>query len=205
MDGVEDPLTHASKPSDLYWGHRVESVDETFQGFTQGCALAGSYGCPLATDTSTGSGIIEWTKNLLAVRTSVRHRLTLHLHLQQVAHDYAKSSGDDRYKSITLVSEIHQTLYTPNTWAKFASGDFYGFYQAIVKAAGSEIPLATRSTWNPPELKRESGQDWPDYTFQAITCGDSIDQSNITTQAVFDELIRVVKDVSPMCKSLCSN
>ena len=39
-----------------------------------------------------------------------------------------------------------------------------------------------------------------DYTSQAITCGDSIDESNITTRAVFDELIRVVKDVSPMCE-----
>ena len=76
LDGVEDPITHASKPSYLYWAHRVESVDETFQGFTQGCALAGSYGCPLATNSSTGPGIIEWTKSLLAVCTFVRHSLT---------------------------------------------------------------------------------------------------------------------------------
>ena len=69
LDGMEDPLTHASQPSHLAWAHRVESVDETFQGFTQGCALAGSYGCPLATNTSTGQGIIEWTKSLLAVCT----------------------------------------------------------------------------------------------------------------------------------------
>jgi hypothetical protein len=68
LDGVEDPLTHASEPSHFYWAKRVESVDETFQGFAQGCALAHSSGCPLATDTSTASGIIEWTKSLLGVR-----------------------------------------------------------------------------------------------------------------------------------------
>jgi hypothetical protein len=49
-------------------------------------------------------------------------------------------------------------------------------------------------------LKRQSGQDWPDYTYQAIACSDSIDQDNVTTQAVFDEFERVVKNVSPMCK-----
>lgn len=62
------------------------------------------------------------------------------------------------------------------------------------------MTLATRSEWTPSESKRQDEQEWPDYTFQAISCGDSIDESNITSQAVFNELIRVVKDVSPMCK-----
>ena len=39
-----------------------------------------------------------------------------------------------------------------------------------------------------------------DYIFQAISRGNSIDESNITTRTVFDELIRAVKDVSPMCE-----
>ena len=95
---------------------------------------------------------------------------------------------------------IHQTLYNPVQWASFASGAFYDFYQGVIQASGTNLPLSTRSTFTFPELKRDSNQDWPDFTFQAISCGDSIDESNITTQAVFDELIRVVKDVSPMCE-----
>jgi len=71
LDGMEDPLTHASEPSHLYWARRVESVDETFQEFARGCALAVPYGCFLATDTATGQSIIEWTQNLLAVRTFI--------------------------------------------------------------------------------------------------------------------------------------
>jgi len=82
LDGMEDPLTHASEPSHLYWARRIESADEAFQGFAQGCALAGPYGCPLATNTSTGPGIIEWTKDLLVVRTFVGHRLKPYLHLR---------------------------------------------------------------------------------------------------------------------------
>ena len=82
LDGVEDPLTHASEPSHLYWARRVESVDETFQGFAQGCALSGSYGCPISTNSSTGQGIIDWTINLLAVCTSIYCHLMLHSHLK---------------------------------------------------------------------------------------------------------------------------
>jgi len=124
-----------------------------------------------------------------------------HSPLNQIAHDYAKSSGDDNHKSVNLVSEIHRALYNPSQWATFASGYFYDFYQEVVQASNSNLSLASRSTWTPPEFKRQSGQDWPDYTFHAISCGDSIDENDITTQVVFDELIRVVKDVSPMCKS----
>ena len=103
-----------------------------------------------------------------------------------------------------MVEAIHQTLYDPDQWATFASGDFYNFYQGIVQVSGSDLTLATRSEWAPPMLKRQSGQFWQDYTFQAITCGDSIDQSDITTQAVFDELVRAVNNVSSMCKWLRS-
>lgn len=67
MDGVEDPITHANQPSHLYWGHRVESVDETFQGFVQGCAMAGPRGCAVATSTSTAQGLLDWTRDLLGV------------------------------------------------------------------------------------------------------------------------------------------
>ena len=101
------------------------------------------------------------------------------------------------YKSVNLVIALHSALYKPAQWAGFASGYFYDFYREIVQASGSNLALSTRSV---AELKRGSNQSWPDYTFQAITCGDSIDGSNITSQAVFNEFIRVVKDVSPMCE-----
>ena len=126
--------------------------------------------------------------------------LRSYLHFNQVAHDYARSSGNDKFKSVFLVGAIHGILYTPDQWADFAAGPFYEFYQDLVQASNSNISLASRSLWAPPEFKRQSTQDWPDYTFQAISCGDSIDESDITSQAVFDELIRVVKDVSPMCE-----
>ena len=92
------------------------------------------------------------------------------------------------------MSDLHQALYRPGTWANFSSGEFYDFYQEIVQGSGSNLTLATRSM---------SIQNWPTYTSQAISCGDSIDESDITTRAVFDEFIRVVKDVSPMCERTC--
>lgn len=143
--------------------------------------MAGPYGCPISTSTSTGSGIVNWTRTL-----------------SELAHDYARASGNENFKGVYLVGQIHQILYQPGEWADFATNTFLPYYEELVQASGSDLTLATRSLWTPPGLKRQSNQDFPDYTFQAITCGDSIDQDNITTQAVFDELVRVVKDVSPM-------
>lgn len=101
---------------------------------------------------------------------------------------------------MNFVALLHQILYSPERWASFAAGEFREFYQRVVRASGSNLTLATRSISIPPELKQRSDPDYDHYTFHAITCGDSIDQDTITTQVVFDELSRVVKEVSPMCK-----
>ena len=103
---------------------------------------------------------------------------------------------------MALIVDLHQALYFPFQWASFASGEFYEFYQATTQTTGSNLTLATRSMQERPWSKRQqpSDQDFPNYSFQAISCGDSIDQSDVTTQSVFDEFIRVVENVSPMCK-----
>ena len=82
MDGVEDPISHASIPSHFAWAHTVESVDAVFEGFAQDCALAGPSGCPISTDTSTGPGIVEWTRDLVEVCTIVHFRLRPHSHFR---------------------------------------------------------------------------------------------------------------------------
>lgn len=100
-----------------------------------------------------------------------------------------------------FVTDLHTALFSPPTWrAAFASGGFYRFYEAVTAASGSNLPLATRSTRMRLEWKRRSSQGWPDFTLHAITCGDSPDQRDVTTKDVFEEFVRVVKDVSPMCK-----
>ena len=38
-----------------------------------------------------------------------------------------------------------------------------------------------------------------EYSGMVIPCLDSIDQANITTKDVFDELVRVTHEVSPIC------
>lgn len=66
--------------------------------------------------------------------------------------------------------------------------------------SGTTIPLAPRALPPSPTLTRREGeQDWPDFLLHAVICGDSIDDQT-TTKEVFDEIVRVVKDVSPMCE-----
>ena len=82
LDGMQNPVIRTSVPSHLSWAHLIESTDETFQGFAYGCALAGPHGCPLATNTSTGPGIIEWTKDLLEVCMIPIRRLLIPHHIK---------------------------------------------------------------------------------------------------------------------------
>lgn len=179
---MEDPITHASQPSHLYWAKRVESVDETYQGFAYGCALAGPSGCPLATSKSTGAGIVSWTYDLL-----------------DLAYDYTYASGDFDYTARSLRSAIHQMLYRPSSWSSFATESFYPFYQGLISTSQSNFQLASRSLPKMPMFGRANSEDeGSDDTFVSISCGDSIDQESVTSQEVFDELLRVVREVSPM-------
>ena len=93
LDGVQDPLSHASIPSHFAWAHSVGSVDATFEGFAQDCALAGPSGCPISTNTSTGPGIVEWTRDLVEVCPVVHSHLGLHSPLDRPSTTIASRMG----------------------------------------------------------------------------------------------------------------
>lgn len=51
-------------------------------------------------------------------------------------------------------------------------------------------------------LARDSETNCETYRIVAYTCGDSPDY-NVTTLQVLQEIVRVAKEVSPMCKPMC--
>jgi hypothetical protein len=100
------------------------------------------------------------------------------------------------------IGELHNTLYHPDQFQTYVNGTLWETYQTLTNKSGTTIPLAPRAL--PPSTtlaRRDGSQDWPDYLSQAVICGDAVDDRNQTTTTnVFDEIVRVVKDVSPMCK-----
>ena len=102
-------------------------------------------------------------------------------------------------KNTNFVFNLRNTLYEPRTWAAFAPGKLYEFYQEIVQASGSNRTLAIRSVRAPTELKRESGQA-AELHSSGCQLWQFHPRQHVITRVVFDAFIRVVKDVSPMCE-----
>lgn len=89
----------------------------------------------------------------------------------------------------------------PNGWAKFANNTLLPASKKLAKARSSSSPRSITDRPLGSLGSRESGG--PSSSLAAITCGDSIDQSDITTKVVFDEFVRVAQEVSPLCTFLC--
>jgi hypothetical protein len=141
-----------------------------------------------------------------------------------MAYDYKKAAGDKasfgsayiRGKSLDIpiccfpfihdfqTDLLFSGMYRPTEWPKLAE-DIKSAAAVLINAT-SETPPTKRSFELPhtPALRRQgssnSSDPAPDYAFQAVTCSDAIDAGNVTTQMVFDELVRVTRDVSQMCK-----
>jgi hypothetical protein len=127
----------------------------------------------------------------------------------KLAYELSKQGIIEAGSSLSVRSMIHQALYTPHQWAGFAN-----FTLAPLLSNLTRVSQQATSTGPGRRKRGDDGIDLsilkrqqssfesspaPDYTFQAISCGDSVDPGSTTTQMVFDELVRVAKDVSGFC------
>ena len=63
LDGCQDPKYYSELRSDLDYWTTVESADEAFQGFANGCALSGPSGCILSDPkVNGGKDIMRWVQ-----------------------------------------------------------------------------------------------------------------------------------------------
>ncbi|KAF8913421.1 hypothetical protein CPB85DRAFT_1434058 [Mucidula mucida] len=175
IDGVVNPDYYARKRADLSWRRHVESADEAFQGFAQGCKLAGPYGCILANSPVTnGLDIIAWTHDL-----DVR------------AYDsYTRGIGEG---SFILRAQLFNDLYSPAKWSDL-SKMLYNYDLEVRGLTRSNVKRTERDALFP----RETGGSPPSesLSLEAITCGDSVDRGDTTSRMVLDELEATAREVS---------
>jgi hypothetical protein len=95
-------------------------------------------------------------------------------------------------------------MYSPKGWPKLATDlkdvqDSLATYYSGTSSTKRSLKLPETR-----EIKRQATTNdtdpAPTYAIQAITCADSVDAGDTTTKMVFDELVRVTKDVSQMCE-----
>ncbi|QRV81714.1 Abhydrolase domain-containing protein [Ceratobasidium sp. AG-Ba] len=184
IDGVVDP----------FWAVSIESTDEAYNGFLQACIAAGPGSCALATKNST----VE------SLRTEI-------MGIINKAYDYKKAYGDKaEYGSSYIRQQIFGGMYGPEYWP-FLAEKLVHFSEFLAHASATnpnntkralDFELARpRPLRRHPLMPRQASNESdpaPDYAFQAVTCADAVDAGNVTTQMVFDELVRATRQVSPM-------
>ncbi|CAE6500443.1 unnamed protein product [Rhizoctonia solani] len=191
LDGVVDPEYWANRPAHEMWGVKPESTDEALTGFVEACATAGPSGCALATKGATGDSIRQLLRSLI-----------------DAAYDYKRAVGKTaEIGSATIRMLLYKGMYTPTKWPELADQG------AQLVAVAQNLSLLSNSTHIKRLLRaplfdidrRQSTTNVttnrdpaPDYAFQGVTCADAIDAGNITTKNVFDFLVKVTREVSPM-------
>ncbi|QRV92027.1 Abhydrolase domain-containing protein [Ceratobasidium sp. AG-Ba] len=175
LDGVVDPVYWANRPADDIWSINAESTDEALTGFVSACAAAGPTGCAIASEGSTADSLREGLRELI-----------------DKAYDYKKAAGASaQFGSAQMRSVLFQGMYSPTKWPKLAE-DILAYWNFLTNNG-----TTTKRSLPLPE-KRQTTDKAPVYSIQAITCADAMDAGNTTTKDVFDELVRVTRDVSQM-------
>ncbi|KAG9118282.1 hypothetical protein FRC07_007277 [Ceratobasidium sp. 392] len=196
IDGVIDPVYWANLPAHKFWAVSVESTDDTFTGFVQACAAAGPGSCVFATKNSTAE--------------SLRSEI---LELINKAYDYKKAVGAKaEYGSSDIRRLLLSYMYIPKYWSTLAQ-KLLGISEFLASASNtspnntrrilefdmpSPRPFLRRHPLAARQSSSNSSDPAPSYALQAVTCADAIDPGNVTTQILFEELVRVTRKVSPM-------
>ncbi|QRV77215.1 Abhydrolase domain-containing protein [Ceratobasidium sp. AG-Ba] len=171
IDGVVDPVYWANLPPYEMWSINAESTDEALNGFVTACAAAGPTGCAIASEGSTPDSLRDELRQII-----------------DLAYDYKKSNGTSAEFGI-----LFQGMYSPAQWPEVA--------RTILTARNfltSNGTLTKRSLSLPEKRQTNATEKASAYGRQSITCADAIDAGNTTTRDVFDEMVRVTRDVSQM-------
>ncbi|TRM59951.1 TAP-like protein-domain-containing protein [Schizophyllum amplum] len=177
LDGCMEPLLYANEPTTDYYLNNLASVDETFNGFTTGCAMAGQDGCKLVQgDNDTAADIATRVRGLLGL-----------------AHDLLESGADlsGTYTSAQAREYLYGAMYSPLMWSEYAN--FMYAYEQTLHAIASNI-----SEYPSTKPDAGNGTDTHTYEFVAILCGDGVNAGNMTMRSGFDAIVQASEYVSPL-------
>ncbi|QRW17406.1 Abhydrolase domain-containing protein [Rhizoctonia solani] len=190
LDGVVDPEYWANRPAHEMWRLKTESTDEALTGFVTACAAAGPSGCALATKDSTPDSLRQYAREII-----------------DAAYDYKRKIGPTaEVGSALLRAALFRGMYTPRGWPALAeaAAAYAETFRNLSLLSNSPQkrwllePLSDISRRQASNNGTTNNDPAPDYSFQGVTCADAADAGNVTTKDVFDFLVDVTREVSPM-------
>ncbi|KAG8956955.1 hypothetical protein FRC03_010663 [Tulasnella sp. 419] len=188
LDSVLDATTYSQRVSYQSYATSLEDADDALQTFYDACAAAGPSLCPFATDGSTGASLRQRANDL--VDTAYRAVQT-------------NTSNTDHGVITPAVVRVRlvNAAAAPEMW-HITADSLSAIYDVF--HGGSSVSARSLDRLNELEHRYDmrlrstvygSLDTRPSATY-AIFCGDSIDSSNVTTTDVYNEIVRVTKDVS---------
>ncbi|QRW06103.1 hypothetical protein RhiLY_05102 [Ceratobasidium sp. AG-Ba] len=131
-----------------------------------------------------------------------------------MAYDYKKTQGaNGAFGSALVRSLLRKAMYEPTTWPA-AAQSLPSVPELMKDGLNSSSPNASmkrsfemgmsllpRALFPRQQNPSNSSDPAMSYAEPAIVCGDSVDAANVTTKMVFDDIVRVLKEVSHMYES----
>ncbi|KAG8960174.1 hypothetical protein FRC03_006967 [Tulasnella sp. 419] len=183
LDGVVDSTIYSQKPSYQVYADDVQDAEMALQAFYDACAIAGQDLCAIAKPNSTGATIRQWVNDLI---------------------DTAYAGARSEVANITpslIRSQLTGVARLPTMWEDLAASLALFYNDLHGLPINSTIrKREVRHLGHSVLTKRQEEFDYPYATTisssYAIWCGDSADETGVSTTTVFNELIRVTKEVT---------
>lgn len=125
----------------------------------------------------------------------------------QWAYDAHKEDPLTFDSAFDVRNSIFSAMYAPRSWSDYANGDLIDLWSSfsspdLLEDRRRKRDLSTGEGVIHPTIRKRQFDDKPSNALEAISCGDSPDLTDLTTTQVFDEILRVTRDVSGFCTIL---
>ncbi|KAF8529753.1 TAP-like protein-domain-containing protein [Hysterangium stoloniferum] len=184
LDGVVDSVIWATEPSFETVASEYRDDELAVAGFAELCAQAGPQSCDFASINSTATSLLQDLRDL------IDSAYTLH------------KTGQSNITSFDIRSFTQTGLRSPTTWATSLAPQLAS-WREILTNVSSSLPSQPASL----PLRRSKSRSVPDQidpilqefaVVIAVPCLDSIDQGDVTTKRVFDAVVQITQEETPL-------
>ncbi|GJJ10319.1 hypothetical protein Clacol_004545 [Clathrus columnatus] len=163
----------------------LNDAEDTLLGFAETCVQAGPANCSIAQANSTGPGIFSELETLIDMAYNLTKQGLNNVTSFEVRAFLWGLMADPVFWSSTGVSEIEQSELVLESEANTLASKSQR--RSLV---GGGIPASSDTIIDPAAAAF--------FAELAINCGDSIDQPDITTQFLFETVVNVTQQISPL-------